>query len=103
MCGSTAPTRAASVNRRNALKGAAGAAAAAVAVGVRETAQAAEAPGPTPASGHPQNPYGGGANTGIGSTPVPPTRVQAGTAIMVELGNGKRFRRMPTLLPFGEG
>ncbi len=27
----------------------------------------------------------------IGSTPVPPTRVQAGTAIMVELGNGKRF------------
>src|SRR5260221_8036258 len=27
----------------------------------------------------------------IGSTPVPPTRGQAGTAIMVELGNGKRF------------
>ena len=28
----------------------------------------------------------------IGSTPVPPpTRAQAGTAIMVELGNGKRF------------
>jgi len=27
----------------------------------------------------------------VGSTPVPPTRAQAGTAIMVELGNGKRF------------
>ena len=27
----------------------------------------------------------------IASTPVPPTRAQAGTAIMVELGNGKRF------------
>src|SRR4051794_3148818 len=27
----------------------------------------------------------------IGSSPVPPTRTQAGTAIMVELGNGKRF------------
>jgi ribonuclease Z len=27
----------------------------------------------------------------IGSSPVPPTRAQAGTAIMVELGNGKRF------------
>jgi ribonuclease Z len=27
----------------------------------------------------------------IGSSPVPPTRSQAGTAIMVELGNGKRF------------
>ncbi len=27
----------------------------------------------------------------IGSSPVPPTRNQAGTAIMVELGNGKRF------------
>src|SRR5271163_1952486 len=26
----------------------------------------------------------------IGSSPVPPTRAQAGTAIMVELGNGKR-------------
>ena len=27
----------------------------------------------------------------VGSSPVPPTRSQAGTAIMVELGNGKRF------------
>ena len=27
----------------------------------------------------------------LGSTPVPPTRAQAGTCIMVELGNGKRF------------
>jgi ribonuclease BN (tRNA processing enzyme) len=27
----------------------------------------------------------------IGSTPVPPTRDQAGTAIMVELSNGKHF------------
>jgi ribonuclease Z len=27
----------------------------------------------------------------VGSSPVPPTRAQAGTAIMVELGNGKRF------------
>ena len=27
----------------------------------------------------------------VGSTPVPPTRAQAGTSIMVELGNGKRF------------
>jgi hypothetical protein len=27
----------------------------------------------------------------VGSTPVPPTLAQAGTAIMVELGNGKRF------------
>ena len=27
----------------------------------------------------------------IGSSPVPPTRTQAGTAIMVELGNRKRF------------
>ena len=27
----------------------------------------------------------------VGSTPVPPTRAQAGTAIMVEVGNGKRF------------
>jgi ribonuclease BN (tRNA processing enzyme) len=27
----------------------------------------------------------------VGSTPVPPTIAQAGTAIMVELGNGKRF------------
>lgn len=27
----------------------------------------------------------------IGSTPIPPTRTQAGTAIMVELGSGKRF------------
>jgi hypothetical protein len=51
MAGNDATTRATSVNRRNVLKGAAGAAAAAVAVGVRETAQAAEAPGPTPASG----------------------------------------------------
>jgi ribonuclease Z len=74
----------------------------------------------------PENPYGGGPNTGItlppyyrptpsvknantffpgmeqlgedemrisfvGSSPVPPTHTQAGTAIMVELGNGKRF------------
>ena len=34
----------------------------------------------------------------IGSTPVPPTRSQAGTAIMVELGNGKRF-----FFDFGNG
>ena len=27
----------------------------------------------------------------VGSTPIPPTRSQAGTCIMVELGNGKRF------------
>jgi len=27
----------------------------------------------------------------VGSSPVPPTRQQAGTSIMVELGNGKRF------------
>ena len=27
----------------------------------------------------------------VGSTPIPPTRAQAGTCIMVELGNGKRF------------
>ena len=27
----------------------------------------------------------------VGSTPVPPTRAQAGTSILVELGNGKRF------------
>ncbi|MEO8614863.1 MAG: guanitoxin biosynthesis MBL fold metallo-hydrolase GntH [Luteolibacter sp.] len=27
----------------------------------------------------------------VGSSPVPPTHAQAGTAIMVELGNGKRF------------
>jgi ribonuclease BN (tRNA processing enzyme) len=27
----------------------------------------------------------------VGSSPLPPTRNQAGTAIMVELGNGKRF------------
>ena len=27
----------------------------------------------------------------VGSSPLPPTRAQAGTAIMVELGNGKRF------------
>jgi hypothetical protein len=27
----------------------------------------------------------------VGSSPLPPTRSQAGTAIMVELGNGKRF------------
>jgi len=102
------------------------AAAAAAAVGLGETAQAAEEPGPTPPAGQPQNPYGGGPNTGItlppyyrptpsvanantffpgmeelgademrisfvGSSPVPPTRAQAGTAIMVELGNGKRF------------
>ena len=79
-----------------------------------------------PVASQPQNPYGGGPNTGItlppyyrptpsvknantffpgmeelggdemrisfvGSSPVPPTRDQAGTAIMVELGNGKRF------------
>lgn len=34
----------------------------------------------------------------IGSTPVPPTRSQAGTCIMVELGNGKRF-----FFDFGNG
>ena len=34
----------------------------------------------------------------IGSTPVPPTRSQSGTAIMVELGNGKRF-----FFDFGNG
>jgi len=118
------------VNRRGMFRRAVGAAAAtaaaAVAVGVRDTAQAAEEPGPTPPAGQPQNPYGGGPNTGItlppyyrptpsvanantffpgieelgademrisfiGSSPVPPTRAQAGTAIMVELGNGKRF------------
>ena len=27
----------------------------------------------------------------VGSSPVPPTRAQAATSIMVELGNGKRF------------
>ena len=114
------------VNRRgvfHAVGAAAAMAAAAAAVGLGETAQAAEEPGPTPPAGQPQNPYGGGPNTGItlprptpsvanantffpgveelgademrisfvGSSPVPPTRAQAGTAIMVELGNGKRF------------
>jgi ribonuclease BN (tRNA processing enzyme) len=117
----------AAVNRRDAFRGLAAAAAGAV-VGVGSplaTAEAAE-PGPTPTAGQPQNPYGGGPNTGItlppyyrptpsvanantffpgieelgsdemrisfiGSSPVPPTRAQAGTAIMVELGNGKRF------------
>jgi hypothetical protein len=117
----------AAVNRRDAFRGLA-AAAAGAAVGVGSplaTAEAAE-PGPTPTAGQPQNPYGGGPNTGItlppyyrptpsvanantffpgieelgsdemrisfiGSSPVPPTRAQAGTAIMVELGNGKRF------------
>jgi len=34
----------------------------------------------------------------IGSTPVPPTRSQAGTCMMVELGNGKRF-----FFDFGNG
>ncbi len=34
----------------------------------------------------------------VGSTPIPPTRDQAGTAIMVELGNGKRF-----FFDFGSG
>ncbi len=34
----------------------------------------------------------------IGSTPFPPTRSQAGTCIMVELGNGKRF-----FFDFGSG
>src|SRR5271166_6836701 len=34
----------------------------------------------------------------IGSAPLPPTRDQAGTAIMVELGNGKRF-----FFDFGSG
>ena len=34
----------------------------------------------------------------IGSSPMPPTRDQAGTAIMVELGNGKRF-----FFDFGSG
>ena len=34
----------------------------------------------------------------MGSTPFPPTRDQAGTCIMVELGNGKRF-----FFEFGSG
>lgn len=34
----------------------------------------------------------------MGSTPYPPTRSQAGTCIMVELGNGKRF-----FFDFGSG
>jgi hypothetical protein len=34
----------------------------------------------------------------IGSTPIPVTRSQAGTCIMVELGNGKRF-----FFDFGSG
>jgi ribonuclease Z len=34
----------------------------------------------------------------IGSTPIPVTRVQAGTCIMIELGNGKRF-----FFDFGSG
>ena len=34
----------------------------------------------------------------LGSTPIPPTRAQAGTCIMVELGNGKRF-----FFDFGSG
>ncbi|WP_260690716.1 MBL fold metallo-hydrolase [Rhizobium leguminosarum] len=34
----------------------------------------------------------------IGSTPIPVTRAQAGTCIMVELGNGKRF-----FFDFGSG
>ena len=116
------------VNRRGVFRRAVGAAVAtaAAAVGLGESAEAAEEAGPTPPAGQPQNPYGGGPNTGItlppyyrptpsvvnantffpgmeelgademrisfvGSTPAPPTRAQAGTAIMVELGNGKRF------------
>src|SRR3954452_15095747 len=124
----------AAVNRRDAFRGLA-AAAAGAAVGVVSPAQTAEAaePGLTPTAGQPQNPYGGGPNTGItlppyyrptpsvknantffpqseelgpdemrvsfiGSTPVPPTRSQAGTCMMVELGNGKRF-----FFDFGNG
>jgi len=34
----------------------------------------------------------------VGSTPFPPRRDQAGTCIMIELGNGKRF-----LFDFGSG
>ena len=34
----------------------------------------------------------------LGSTPIPPTRTQAGTCIMVELGSGKRF-----FFDFGSG
>ena len=34
----------------------------------------------------------------VGSTPIPPTRSQAGTCILVELGNGKRF-----FFDFGSG
>ena len=34
----------------------------------------------------------------IGSTPIPVTKAQAGTCIMVELGNGKRF-----FFDFGSG
>ena len=112
------------MERRDMLK-TVGATAAGLAAGASSTVQAAE-PGATPAAGLPQNPYGGGPNTGItlppyyrptpsvanantffpgmeelgedemrisfvGSSPVPPTLKQAGTAIMVELGNGKRF------------
>src|SRR5271165_4227099 len=114
------------VNRRAALRHEVSATAAAAALGMTERAEAVEEAGPTPGAGQPQNPYGGGPNTGItlppyhrptpsvanantyfpgredlgsdemrisfvGSSPVPPTRSQAATSIMVELGNGKRF------------
>lgn len=104
------------VNRRDAFKGLA----AAAAVGVGSSAQAAEescqarnpyggGPNsgitlppyykPTPSIANANTFFPGvedlGANemriSFIGSTPVPPTLTQAGTAIMVELGNGKRF------------
>ena len=112
-----------SKDRREFLKSA-GVATAATTMGV-SSALAGE-PGATQPEERPQNPYGGGPNTGItlppyyrptpsvanantfypgmeelgddemrisfvGSSPEPPTRAQAGTAIMVELGNGKRF------------
>ena len=55
------------VDRRGVFRHAVGAAAAtaAAAVSLSEPAQAADEPGPTPPAGRPQNPYGGGPNTGI--------------------------------------
>jgi|SRR5208337_1394347 len=121
--------RKAGVIRRDALKGAAGAAATVAAAVVATPALGAAEAAPDPE----KNPYGGGPGTGIslppyfrptdglknnnvyypgaeelgedemrisfvGSAPWPPRRDQAGTCIMVELGNGKRF-----FFDFGSG
>jgi ribonuclease Z len=56
------------MSRRDALKGFATAAAAVTAIGAATAAKAAD-PGATAAAGLPQNPYGGGPNTGISLPP----------------------------------